>query len=277
MKIVYFGSDVFLSCFEYLMENHEILALYTYHNAEDYFNENSIVEMAASKGIPVHYEEIEEDAIRRYFTEEGCDFFFIAEYDKKINIPEDLAGFKGINTHSSLLPEGRSYYPIECAMEKGLSETGVTMHKITNSMDCGDIIMQKKLAVTSDMDSIDVYISNAANALNMLQEILSDFEKAWNSATPQGVVTAYWKRPADETLIVRHDMTVDEALAVFRRNNSMTEVLLKGKKHFVFTMMRGKVDLPKPEISINANRWLYALSDGHIRITVLAKKQKNRK
>ena len=41
MKIVYFGSDVFLSCFEYLAGGHEILALYTYHNEEDYFTENN--------------------------------------------------------------------------------------------------------------------------------------------------------------------------------------------------------------------------------------------
>ena len=37
MKVVYFGSDVFLSCFEYFVEKHQVLALYTYHNDEDYF------------------------------------------------------------------------------------------------------------------------------------------------------------------------------------------------------------------------------------------------
>ena len=34
MKVVYFGSDVFLSCFEYFVEKHQVLALYTYHNDE---------------------------------------------------------------------------------------------------------------------------------------------------------------------------------------------------------------------------------------------------
>ena len=27
MKVVYFGSDVFLSCFEYFVEKHQVLAL----------------------------------------------------------------------------------------------------------------------------------------------------------------------------------------------------------------------------------------------------------
>lgn len=55
MKVVYFGSDVFLSCFEYFVEKHQVLALYTYHNDEDYFTEYAIVKRAEELGIPVHY------------------------------------------------------------------------------------------------------------------------------------------------------------------------------------------------------------------------------
>ena len=104
MKVVYFGSDVFLSCFEYFVEKHQVLALYTYHNDEDYFTEYAIVKRAEELGIPVHYEAISPEEIRRYFTEEGCELFFIAEYDRILTLPEELPAFRGINTHSSLLP-----------------------------------------------------------------------------------------------------------------------------------------------------------------------------
>ena len=50
MKVVYFGSDVFLSCFEYFVEKHQVLALYTYHNDEDYFTEYAIVKRAGELG-----------------------------------------------------------------------------------------------------------------------------------------------------------------------------------------------------------------------------------
>lgn len=69
MKIVYFGSDVFLSCFEYFLKNHEILALYTYHNDEDYFTEYSIKNEAERHGIPVYYEPITPERIEKYFKE----------------------------------------------------------------------------------------------------------------------------------------------------------------------------------------------------------------
>ena len=94
MKVVYFGSDVFLSCFEYFVEKHQVLALYTYHNDEDYFTEYAIVKRAGELGIPVHYEAISPEDIRRYFTEEGCELFFIAEYDRILTLPEELPAFR---------------------------------------------------------------------------------------------------------------------------------------------------------------------------------------
>ena len=162
MKVVYFGSDVFLSCFEYFVEKHHVLALYTYHNDEDYFTEYAIVKRAGELGIPVHYEAISPEEIRRYFTEEGCELFFIAEYDRILTLPEELPAFRGINTHSSLLPQGRSYYPIEGAMERELSCTGVTMHKVAQRLDGGDVLAQHTIDITADTDSIDVYLQSAA-------------------------------------------------------------------------------------------------------------------
>lgn len=76
MKIVYFGSDVFLDVFEYLHLSHEILALYTYHMEEDYFNEHNIVQLAHMSGIPVCYGQITEDEMLSYMEKEGCELFF---------------------------------------------------------------------------------------------------------------------------------------------------------------------------------------------------------
>ena len=58
MKVIYFGSDVFLTCFDFFLRYHEIIALYTYHHDEDYMTEEGIVRKAKAHGIPVHYESI---------------------------------------------------------------------------------------------------------------------------------------------------------------------------------------------------------------------------
>ena len=277
MKIVYFGSDVFLPCFEYFLENHEVLALYTYHNDEDYIHEYTIIDVAAERGIPVHYESIDEAEVRRLINHEGCELFFIAEYDRKIPVPEDEIRFKGINTHSSLLPHGRSYYPIECAMEKDLEYTGVTMHKVTDSLDGGDILKQETVRIESDMDSVDVYLQNASNAVEMLKEIMENFDESWERGKPQKIVEPYWKRPDSRLLTITHDMCVSDAVEMFRKYNSMTEVTIGRKVHFITSVMPGKAMIHKDEMRLRHYLWLYRLKDGHIRINVREKNQENRR
>ena len=268
MKIVYFGTDVFLPCFLHLTEREEILALYTYHNDEDYFTEYRIVREARSRGIPVTYGRIPEDHVRRYFEQEGCDLFFSAEYGYVIPVPAGLASFRGINVHSSFLPEGRGYYPIECAMERGLERTGVTMHKIVSETDAGDVLFREPIAITPEVDSVDVYLESSRRALEMTKRLFADFENVWNAARPQERLGECWTKPAESGRTLDHGMTVAGALATHRRFNQMTLVRIDGRLHHVATIEPGRAALPESEVEIAPGRFLYAVSDGHLRLTV---------
>lgn len=268
MKIVYFGSDVFLSCFEYLTDHHQVLALYTYHQDEDYFTEYSIAEKARQLGIPVHYEDISSEDIARYRTREGCDLFFIAEYDRILPLPEGLPQLRGINTHCSLLPRGRSYYPIEAAMERGETVTGVTMHKLAESPDTGDILAQRTIRITPEMDSIDIYLQCAARAREMLEEIMADPEGFWGSAPPCLKKEDYWRRPADSLLTLTHSMTCREAAELFRNYNMMTQLLLSGQWYHVSALDTGVTPIPDDLRFLSPTRVLYRVRDGHLRLQV---------
>ncbi len=269
MKVVYFGSDVFLSCFEYFLKEHEILALYTYHNDEDYFTEYSITALAKERGIPVHYEAITPEEIKRYFRDLGCEMLFVAEYNRIIPIPEDLPEFRGINTHSSLLPQGRSYYPIEAAMERGLSRTGVTMHKLAPKLDKGDIIIQRGFDITPETDSVDIYLQCAKNASEMVKIIFGDIEKYWGEARPQAEKLPYWNRPERELMSLSHGMSRAEAAGIFRKYNAMTEAVIGGRRYFVTGLSAGLSPVYRDEIYLSPNRVLYRVSDGHLRLHIL--------
>ena len=268
MKIVYFGSDVFLSCFEYFLQNHQVLALYTYHNDEDYFTEYAIVQRARELGIPVHYESITPEKITRYFKEEGCDLFFIAEYDRILTLPADLPEFRGINTHSSLLPQGRSYYPIEGAMERELPRTGVTMHKVAQRLDGGDVLAQRTVEITDEVDSVDIYLRCAAYAREMVEDVTEHLDARWAAGRPQTEKHPYWKRPADELLTLHHGMSREEALDVFRRYNSMTQVELDGAWFYVTDVTAGSGPLYREVQYLSPARVLYRVRDGHLRLHV---------
>lgn len=271
MKVVYFGSDVFLSCFEYFVQEHEVLALYTYHNDEDYFTEFAVVRRARELGIPIHYESIAAEDILRFFREEGCELVFSAEYDRLIRLPENLPEFRGINVHSSLLPQGRSYYPIEAAMERGLARSGVTLHKLAPQLDQGDVLDRRVVDILPEMDSIDVYLICAAYAREMLENIMRDLEGQWSRAEVQREKQPYWHRPADALLTLRHELERGEALDMFRRYNSLTQVSVNGVWFFVTGMTAGLGPLGEEALFIASDRLLYRVKDGHLRLQVRKK------
>ena len=276
MNLVYFGTDVFLPCFEYLAQRHHILALYTYHNDEDYFTEYSIVRRAGELGIPVHYERISPQEMVRYVREAECDLFFLAEYDRILPVPEELESFRGINVHSSLLPQGRSYYPIEGAMERELAATGVTLHKVAPRLDGGEILAQRAVKVGPETDSIDLYLRCAAAARELLEKVLNDLDAVWVGAAPQTERLPYWHRPAAELLTLEHSQTTAQATEIFRRYNSLSQVKLAGDWYYVTALLPGTAPLSTAECRLAEDRWLYRTADGHLRLCVYPKPEKEK-
>jgi methionyl-tRNA formyltransferase len=61
----------------------------------------------------------------------------------------DLPAFGNINLHASLLPKYRGAAPIQWAIARGETTTGVTTMRIDAGLDTGDILMQEKLAIAA--------------------------------------------------------------------------------------------------------------------------------
>jgi len=64
--------------------------------------------------------------------------------------PKFLSSFSlgGINLHPSLLPKYRGCTPVNAALLNGDSETGFSVQKISLATDEGDLLVQKKIALT---------------------------------------------------------------------------------------------------------------------------------
>lgn len=62
----------------------------------------------------------------------------------------DYPKYGCINIHGSLLPDLRGGAPIHWAIIKGYKETGITIMKMNEKMDAGDIITQEKLSIGED-------------------------------------------------------------------------------------------------------------------------------
>lgn len=82
------------------------------------------------------------------------------------------------NVHASLLPKYRGAAPIQWAIMNGEKETGISIFKLQESLDTGDVLLQKKVPIddndTSTTLSIKLFDEAAKLLIESLKTLKSD-------------------------------------------------------------------------------------------------------
>jgi methionyl-tRNA formyltransferase len=98
-----------------------------------------------------------------------------------------------INCHPSLLPKNRGANPYFWVLYQGKKETGVTFHKVDKNYDTGDILFQAKVAITPEMNALDLKNKCAQTAKLMVPSLLNDLENNRIIPTPQNEAEATYE------------------------------------------------------------------------------------
>lgn len=144
-------SEVGVVCLEELLARKaNVVAVFTH--ADDQFEEiwfRSVARVAAEAGIPVFTpEDINAPEEVERIRDLRPDFLF-SFYFRKMISPEILAipARGAYNMHGSLLPRYRGRACVNWAVLRGETETGVTLHVMTEKADAGDIIDQESVPI----------------------------------------------------------------------------------------------------------------------------------
>lgn len=100
--------------------------------------------------------------------EHDVDFFIVFSFgyylkESFLKIPKRMC----VNIHPSLLPKLRGAAPVNRSIMNGDSFTGVTFFKMTERMDAGPVIMQKRIDIKSEMTSEELFEESIAVASGM--------------------------------------------------------------------------------------------------------------
>ncbi|MGF3066363.1 methionyl-tRNA formyltransferase [Facklamia sp. P12945] len=115
-----------------------------------------------------------------------ADLIITAAYGQKIPLALLEAPSQGsINVHASLLPKYRGGAPIHYAIWRGEEETGVTIMKMTEEMDAGDILIQTVLPISEKDDVGILFEKLAVVGKELLLNFLPKFFNGEYEATPQ--------------------------------------------------------------------------------------------
>lgn len=124
----------------------------------------------------------------------------------------ELAPYGCINVHASLLPKYRGAAPIQWAVIDGEPETGVTIMRMDEGLDTGDMISKVTVPVSADETGGSLFDKLSEAGAKLLVETLPSLEAgtAVFEKQPEESPTAYagmikksmgdldWNRPAEE-------------------------------------------------------------------------------
>ncbi|MBL4790743.1 MAG: hypothetical protein JKY60_17410 [Kordiimonadaceae bacterium] len=181
MKLVYFGNDAMSSCIDvFLDDGWSISAFYT--SPLD-GHEEGIEAKAGQLSVSVYNDKPSLERMKRH-VEDGVSMFFCAEYLHRIPVPVALQ--YAVNLHTSLLPLGRGAAPLPNIIENRQEVSGLTLHKLSDEFDQGDIILKRKVSI-SPTDSLNTLaVKMYTEAPKILRHFLADHEKLYAKAVPQG-------------------------------------------------------------------------------------------
>ena len=162
MRAVVFGyHDVGVRCLQVLLAQNIDVALVVTHedNPDESIWFESIAELARLHDIPVikpidpNTPEVVDAVVALH-----PDFIFSFYYRKMLRAELlDLPKHGAYNMHGSLLPKYRGRVPVNWAIIKGETETGATLHRMTEKPDNGDIVDQTAVPILPDDTALDVF------------------------------------------------------------------------------------------------------------------------
>lgn len=212
MKIAYAGFDLFYPALETLYNNGcEIVKIFSCKVDNVTEHNKTINNFATEHNIPITFDKITQGDIEE-LKKHNIDALFCGAYYYRMPITD---AFPMINIHPSLLPQGRGAWPMAVYILNNMKKAGITLHKMSEGFDTGDIILQRSFELTKN-DNHETFMQKA-NALlpDMIRELLSDFDTYLNNATIQGE-GEYWECPDEKDYIITKDTDFETADRILR-------------------------------------------------------------
>ena len=177
---------------------------------------------AARLGIPVFQPEKARhpDAVAR-IAAEAPDLVVVVAYGhilpkSVLDIPKTMC----VNVHASILPEYRGAAPINWAVARGETETGITIMKMDEGMDTGPILHVRRMPIGEEDTAESMFGKLAVLGAEALVEALGRLREGTLEETPQdGALATYapmlkkehgridWRRAAPEIRDLVRGMT----------------------------------------------------------------------
>jgi len=144
-----------------------------------------VKELSLTHNIPLlQPQSLKDPSLHKQMEEFECDLFIVVAYGKIIpRLLFDMPRYGTINLHPSLLPLYRGAAPIQWALINGEKKTGITVQRINEELDAGDILLQESIDIPMDMTAGELYDLVLPKGAAMLLKTIGGIQD--NTITPE--------------------------------------------------------------------------------------------
>jgi methionyl-tRNA formyltransferase len=143
---------------------------------------------------------------------QAAELLVVCDYGEILR-PETLATTRlgGINLHGSLLPKYRGAAPVQWAILRGETETGVSIIQMTPGLDAGPLVAQERTTIDPDEDAAQLEARLAVLGAELVLRVVDELQAGTSKSIPQDASQASkaprlkkeqgeidWSRPAHE-------------------------------------------------------------------------------
>ena len=241
MKIVFMGTpDFAVGTLHALAESeHEILAVVTQPDKPKgrgkALQPTPVKEEAMRYGIPVYQpKKVREEEFQVVLRELNPDLIVVVAFGQLI--PKsilELPRYGCVNVHASLLPKYRGAAPIQWAVINGEKESGVTIMKMDEGLDTGDMIAKTVVPLASDETGGSLFDKLSQVGAQLLLDTIPALE--------EGTVVCE-KQPEESPTPYAAMLNKKMGLIDWSQDASVIECLVRGLNPWpsAYTYLKGK-------------------------------------
>jgi len=185
MKIVFMGTPqaAVPTLERVLAAGHEVVAVYTQPDRPsgrgNKITLSPVKQLALDRGVGVlQPTKIKNSDALETFKSHAADVAVVVAYGRILPDGFLTAFPKGaVNVHFSLLPKYRGAAPVNWAIARGESSTGVTTMQMDSGLDTGDILMQRETKIGESETAPELMERLSFEGAELLSETLSKLDK----------------------------------------------------------------------------------------------------
>jgi|ERR1700742_1992057 len=209
MRIVFFGFQTwgYKTLQALIAMDHEVVLAVSHPSSEESYKaiwSAPVDELAREHGIPLHLTETVDAETIDLVKHADPDVIVVNSWYYRMPAElYDLPPHGTLNFHDSLLPRFTGFSPVLWALISGASEFGLTVHRMDDGLDTGDILVQRSLPIGPTDTGTELVLRGMDLIPGALAEALTALDSGTAVWRPQNKAerTYFHKRSERDSLI----------------------------------------------------------------------------